>query len=444
MRASYRILARDQRVCNDTWVSGLNNNDLIIGPSGAGKTRGYVKPNLLSCQDESVIVADPKGSLLQEVGPLMALRGYEIQSIDFTQMGGSHGYDPLDFVRRGSRPGEYNQQDVLTIARAICPVRSWGDPYWDNAAAQLLSILICYVLEAKPRKEQNMSSVSKAFEWMDYQPPDEKYPFLVRELAALGNESFALRRYNQFSQVKVADRTYASIFAILSQRLELFTLDTVRYLCAKPRRVNFARMGRKKTALFLTVSDTDRSADSLVDLLYLQAFQSLFREADRNTADHRLRVPVRFILDDFTCNAVIPDFDNIISVIRSREISVSIIIQSLSQLEGLYGRARAMTIVNNCDHCLYLGGQDVETARYFSIKMNRTMDSILNLPLDHAYLFTRGERPKKVEKFNLRQFEQERPSMPAPGEQVKGQKEQPAKRKEEARPPAPFEKGLAV
>ena len=130
-----------------------------------------------------------------------------------------------------------------------------------------------------------------------------------------------------------------------------------------------------------------------------QALQGLCRSADRDYPDHRLPVSVRFILDDFATNTVIPDFDSIISVIRSREIYVSIIIQSLSQLEGLYGHAKAMTIINNCDNCLYLGGQDVETASYFSLKMNRTVDTILNLPLDAAILFTRGQRPRRVEKL---------------------------------------------
>lgn len=408
MRDSYRILARGQRVCNDTRVSGLNNNDIIIGPSGSGKTRGYVRPNLLACQDESVIITDTKGTLLPEVGGQMARRGYEVQSIDFTQLGGSHGYDPLDFVRRGSRPGDYDQQDVLTIAKAICPVECSKDPYWEETAAILLTVLIGYVLESKPRSCQNMAAVVDIFERMDRKESGDTVSFLAREISRLAEQnpnSLAVRSYLQLLGLKEAEKTYACVVNFLAQKLHLFSINGVSHLSRKQKRVNFPCIGRKKTALFLTVSDTDRSMDRLIKLFYTQAFQSLCRTADRRCADHRLKVPVRFILDDFACGAVIQDFDNIISVIRSRDISVSLIIQSLSQLEGLYGHARAMTIINNCDHCLYLGGQDVETAQYFSIKMNRTVDTILSLPLNAAILFARGQRPREVEKFDLRDLE---------------------------------------
>ena len=169
----------------------------------------------------------------------------------------------------------------------------------------------------------------------------------------------------------------------------------------KPNRVDFRALGREKTAVFLTISDMDRSMDRLVNLFYTQAFQALCRSADRDYPGHALPVPVSVILDDFATNACIPDFDNIIAVIRSRGICVSIILQSISQLEAIYGQSRAMTIINNCDNLLYLGGQDVETARYISVKANKSADTILNMPLDEAWLFTRGRAPRKVEKYDM-------------------------------------------
>ena len=144
--------------------------------------------------------------------------------------------------------------------------------------------------------------------------------------------------------------------------------------------------------------------DCLAALFYAQALQALCDFADLGP-DNRLKVPVRLILDDFAAAAdsCIPDFDKITSVIRSREISVSVILQSLSQLEASYGHARAMTIINNCDHLLYLGGQDVETARYISTKANKSINTVLNMPLDAAWLFTRGQEPKQVQKYDLSQ-----------------------------------------
>ncbi len=160
-------------------------------------------------------------------------------------------------------------------------------------------------------------------------------------------------------------------------------------------------MGREKTAVFLTVSDTDRSMDRLADLFVTQAVHTLCRSADRDYGDSRLAVPVRFLLDDFAAGIFIPDFDKIISVIRSREISVSIILQSISQLESMYGHAGAMTIINNCDNCLYLGGQDVETARYISTRADKWIRTILEMPLDEAWLFTRGSRVRQVRKYQM-------------------------------------------
>lgn len=402
-KENYRILARDCMVSNDTWKTGLNNNDLIIGPSGAGKTRGYVKPNLLQCE-ESVIVADTKGNLIREVGGDMACRGYKVINIDFTDMLRSYGYNPLDYIRRGA-DGRPNEQDVMSVAACLCPIEGNGEPFWDQSARMYLASMIGYVLECLPPEEQTLEYVFKLFAEMDRGVGrDGCLTVFDRLFLTLGQEnpnSFAYQKYQLFQGNRKADRTNACIKAFVADKLEKFTFDGPMALCRQKKRVNFAALGREKTAVFLTVSDTDRSMDRLVNLFYTQALQSLCRSADRDYPDCRLPVPVRFILDDFATNTVIPGFDNLISVIRSREIYVSVIIQSLSQLEGLYGHARAMTIVNNCDHCLYLGGQDVETARYFSEKLNRTADKILDLPLGSAFLFTRGEKARQVEKFDL-------------------------------------------
>ena len=153
-------------------------------------------------------------------------------------------------------------------------------------------------------------------------------------------------------------------------------------------------------ALFLTISDTDRSMDRLVNLFFTQAINVLCTTADHSPG-HRLPTPVRFYLDDFAANFTIPDFDKLTSVIRSREISVSVILQSLSQLEAIYGTARAATILNNADHLLYLGGTDVGTAQTISVKANKPTNTILQMPLDKAWLFTRGENPQPVRKYDV-------------------------------------------
>ena len=167
--------------------------------------------------------------------------------------------------------------------------------------------------------------------------------------------------------------------------------------------MDILRLAKRKTALFLTISDMDRSQDKLANLFYAQALQVLCRYADQGCADHCLPVPVRFILDDFATNACIPDFDKHISVIRSRGIAVSIILQSVTQLNKMYGDYAATTIMNGCDTLLYLGGHDIKTADYIGTRTDRRNFDVLNMPLSEVWLMIRGDEPKCVKRYDLTQ-----------------------------------------
>ena len=392
----YRILAEGQTASNDTWATGRNNNDLIIGPSGAGKTRGYVLPNILQCS-ESMVVADTKNTLCQEVGGMLIQHGYRVLEVDLTDcLASPWGYNPLDYVRYDRRRGKYSEQDIMTIAAALVPIENGHEPFWDLAARMVLESLIGYVLDFLPDEEHTLSSVVKLFQVMG----SKQFKRLYDELKEVAPDSFAYARYQMFRSISHADKMYASIQGILAQKLSPLTFDGTKALFDNPQRIDFRTLDQRKTAVFLGISDTDRFMDRLAALFYTQALHTLCNIADHSPG-HRLAVPVRLILDDFAANAAIPDFDKITSVIRSREISVSIIIQSLSQLEALYGHAKALTIINNCDDLLYLGGQDVETARYISTKANKSINTILQMPLDSAWLFTRGEKPQEVRKYRL-------------------------------------------
>lgn len=394
---TYRILARDQTVSNDTRATGLNNNDLIIGPSGAGKTRSYVLPNILRAS-ESLIVTDTKGDLCQQSRESLEKRGYVIQEINLTDcMSSPYGYNPLDYIWEDFN-GRCNEQDVMTVAAALVPVGDLRDPFWDLAARSMLACMIAYVMERLPEWERTMDSVTRLFREMGTGCFDQ----LMKELVEIDPECLAAVQYQMFSLTKTADRTYASIQGILAEKLSTFTFSGPSFLLDHPQKINLPDIGERKTAVFLHISDTDRSMDRIAALLYTQALQVLCSSADAQPT-RRLKVPVRLILDDFAAaaDACIPDFDKITSVIRSREISVSIILQSLSQLEASYGHSKAMTIVNNCDHLLYLGGQDMETARYVATRANKSMTRILQMPLGYAWLFGRGTDPLQVQKFNL-------------------------------------------
>lgn len=397
---SERILAANRSVGNDTWETGLNNNDLIVGPSGSGKTRGYVIPNILQCS-ESLIVTDTKGNLREQLGGVLEGNGYAVLELDLAGCAASrNGYDPLDYIRTVESPGDgcghCSEQDVMTVSAALAPVQSQRDPFWDLAARGLLSSIIAYVMDCLPPRERTMESVLALF----HEVRTGRYAALIGELARTDPDSMAVSQYRLFDAGRDAEKMRSSIQGILGERLSIFAFSGARTLLRHPEKIDIASIGRRKTALFLRLSDTDRSMDRLASLFCSQALQVLCGLADAEP-DGRLKVPVRFILDDFAAAAdcCIPDFDRITSVIRSREISVSIILQSLSQLEASYGHARAMTIVNNCDHLLYLGGQDVETARYISAKANKSVHTILQMPLEDAWLFTRGRAPEAVRRY---------------------------------------------
>lgn len=394
--ATYRILAKDKWMNNDTWKTGLNNNDVIIGPSGAGKTRSYVIPNILQC-NESMIIADAKGSVRKEVVDTLLEKHYKIIDIDLMDLFSSYGYNPFDFIRYDEKRECYVEQDIMTVASCIVPVETIREPFWELASRQYLECLIAYVLECLPESEHSLESVVKLFLEMD----TGKFNALMKELQELNPDSFAVMRYRLYQSSTKADKMHASILGVLAEKIAIFAFDGAKALFNNTNRINFADLGKEKTAVFLNVSDTDRSMDKLANLFYTQALHTLCYSADRDYKDNRLKVPVRFFLDDFASNVYIPDFDKTTSIVRSREIYVSIIIQSLSQLEGMYGQARAKTILNNCDNMLYLGGTDVGTAQYISKKANKSVSSILNMPLDNVWLFTRGTEPQCVQKYNL-------------------------------------------
>ncbi len=391
-----RILAQGCRINNDTWKTGLNNNDLIIGPSGSGKTRSYVLPNIL-LGNESMVIADTKGNLKRQTEDVLKRKGFQIIQIDFTDCLYSYGYNPFDFIRYDSSRDCYVEQDILTMAACIVPVKGYSDPYWELAARFYLESFIAYILECLPEQEHSLDFAVRLLAEMG----TGRFEKLMEELQEIHPGSFALSRYNLYKNNVRAEKMHESIRGILAEKLSVFSFDGAKAMFHQKKRIDFNRLGREKVAVFLTVSDTDRSMDRLADLFFTQAVHTLCQSADRDYEDSRLAVPVRFLLDDFAAGIFIPDFDKIISVIRSREISVSIILQSISQLESMYGHARAMTIINNCDNCLYLGGQDVETARYISTRADKWINTVLEMPLDEAWLFTRGSKPRQVRKYQM-------------------------------------------
>ena len=388
---SDRILSDGVRVCNNTWITGRNNNDLIIGPSGAGKTTGYVLPNILNSA-ESMIIVDTKGNLYHKTADHLRQKGYTVFLLDFTDIQNSPvGYNPLDFIHRDEM-GEPNEQDIMTISQAILPDESVSnDPFWSRISRLVLETAVAYILDFT--SDTTLTSVSTLLAELTTGKLDR----LLEEVGAIAPDSLCYRRYAMWRNMRQAEKMTASVAGILAEAMAVLSSRGAQRLYADPVRVNFQSVANHKTAVFLNVSDTDAAQYNLVSLFYSQALHALSDYADRRPGN-RLPIPVRLYLDDFASNLVIPEFDKIISVIRSREISVSIMLQSITQLNTMYGEDRAKTIIANCDHCLLLGCNDVDTARYFSVKANTSLHRILDMSLDSAWLFERGSEARQVSK----------------------------------------------
>lgn len=389
-----RYLAKDITVSNDTWKTGLNNNDIIIGPSGSGKTTGYVIPNINQHCD-SMVVADTKGDLYKKLSPSLQADGYEVYILDFINQENSCAYNPLDYIRRGAWDLSYSQQDLMSLAGTLIPLRTRHDPFWEESARTVLASLIGFVLEALPKEEQHLGSVLELFRVIGTEKGREIFDGWAMEYP----ESFAVKKYKMYEQLLGVEKTWGCVRQFLAEALDVFDYDGAQVIFSKPPKFRIEELGRRKIALFVNISDTDRAFDRLVNTFYTQTLQCLCREAEKNK-DNRLKVPVRIILDDFATNVFIPHFDKLISVIRSREISVSVILQSITQLESLYTAAEAATIINNCDHMIYLGGQDLQTVQYIGTRANKTPHSVLKMEREKAYLFTRGEDARLVDKIN--------------------------------------------
>ena len=397
-RAAYQgniVFTKHIAANTDSWQTGMNNNILVLGCSGSGKTRNHLKPNLMQCQG-SYIVLDTKGSLYDEMGAYLALQGYKVDHLDFTTMGGTCGYDPLHQVRIEN--GKPNQQDIIAIASAICPKEAQqSDPFWGLAAANYLSSYIAYVFEALPEREWSMASVIKLFE-----SGTGKIQHLFNDLAMHNPDSYAASLFNRSKATCGAEKMHSSILGIIAANLLPFGFKGALDSYANPNRIDFSSFGREKRALFVTVDDIDHSLEGLTSLFIEQAFTRLCSSADRDYTEHRLPIPVRFILDDFA-NLNIPHIDDMLAVIRSREISATIICQTVSQLEARYGAAAANSIIGNCDRQLLLAVQDEATARYFSLRANKPAFALLETPANTWWYFERGKRGKQDGAYQLDQ-----------------------------------------
>lgn len=403
-----------------------NLNVLVVGGSGSGKTRGYAKPNVMQA-NASMVILDPKGEILRDTGHLLKSLGYEIRVLDLIDMTRSHCYNPFIYLNNDNDVQRLN----TNLFKATTPKGATSqDPFWDTAAGMLHLALIFYLLNEAPPDEQNYPMLMEMLRAGEVKEDDDEYDSIFDELfTRLEMEKpdhIALKYYRDYRSGSA--KTLKSIQVTLASRLEKFNLDSIASLTITDE-LDLASLGENKIALFAIIPDNDTSFNFLVSILYTQLFQQLFELADKKYQGS-LPQHVHFVMDEFANVSLPDDFEKILSVMRSRNISASIILQNLAQLKALFEK-QWESIVGNCDEFLYLGGNEQSTHKYVSELLGKetidtntfgrstgrsgnystnwqltgrellTPDEVRMLDNSQALLFVRGERPIQDHKYDI-------------------------------------------
>ncbi len=405
-----------------------NTNVLVIGGSGAGKSRSYAIPNALTCGNCSMVICDPKSEILRKTGGALIANGFEVRVFDLLSPDTSFCYNPLTYVR--------DDKDVLRLIETLIqsttpPGAQSTDPFWQKSETALLQALVLYLMHEAPKEEQNFAMVMEMLAAAEVREEDEEYEspldILFARLEMRDPESIAVKQYHVFKMG--AGKTLKSILISVGVRLSAFNLPQIARLTYTDD-LHLEELGEKKIALFCCIPDSDKSLNYLVGMIIGQLIQTLYYVADRKYRG-RLPVPVHLLIDEAP-NIALPT-DNFLpwlSTMRSRNILCSYIAQNMAQIKALF-KEQWESLVGLCDEFLYLGGNEKETHKYVSELMGKetldintyghsrgrggsfsvndqqtgrellTPDEVRLLPNSKAILFVRGERPMLDDKYDL-------------------------------------------
>lgn len=420
------LLTQNFRISLDTHKHRRCLNILVVGGSGAGKSRGFALPNIMQCCC-SMVITDPKAELLRKTGGLLEKKGYEVRVFDLINPDTSFCYNPFEYV--------HDDKDVLRLISNLIqnttPKGSQSsDPFWEKSETALLQALMLYLLHEAPPEEQNFAMIMEMLGSAQVKEEDEDYEspldILFDRLVMRDPDSIAVKQYHIYKQA--AGKTAKSILISVGVRLAAFNLPQIAKL-TNTDELDLSSMGERKVALFCCIPDADTSLNYLVGMIYSQLFQTLYYMADR-VHGGALPVPVNCIMDEFPNVSLPNEFEKILATCRSRSIYCSIIIQNMSQLKALF-KDSWESLVGNCDEFLYLGGNEKETHKYVSELLGKETidtntygqtkgksgsystnfqqsgrellqpDEVRMLDNQNALLFIRGERPILDAKYDL-------------------------------------------
>lgn len=383
--------------------TGINLNELIIGPTGCGKTYSVSIPRILHTYNSSLVVPIAKKAVREKCAALLKKRGYNVIDLDFTHPEKCEvGYDSMDYIR--------TEADVVQTARNLIGLSVSAtktgvpDPYWNDSATSVLAAIIALVRlqAADAKRKPSFADVVDKYRNMIVKEKNGHFT------CSLDCEFDEIEYYHPGCQASELWKTIANlsmktascILSIVNNAMDKIFSENIVAMARKSERVSFKELGEKKTAIFVITSPVNTTLKNYVNLMYADMFRTLFETAEEKD-NNCLDVPVHIICDDFACGSTINDFEEYISIFRAAGISVTLLLQSESQLSGMYGPVAATTIINNCDTYVYMGGRDLETCEHVARKLNKPLVQVMNMPLEQVIVFRRGGGPEVSRRYQV-------------------------------------------
>lgn len=402
MAADRMILGKNVVVSTDCNETNLNNNKVVCGTSGCGKTMSVLEPQLLETNNDSLIIPISKRILFKKYRPLFIARGYDVEETNFvTPMESTTSYDPLKYV--------HNYSDITYLARSIVMAdsrkeKSSSDPFWDQAAVSLLSGMIAFAIMMK--ENASFSDVLELLDKINITQDENdnlihtNFDSYFNQLAEKDPSCFAVSCWRSFHELPI--KTASCVFSTLNTTIDTIFNPDIRKMMSLKTKIDFKKIASKRTVLFITTSAVNPSFNFLINMFYSQAFKELFEFAE-GLPSGKLPIPVNILCDDFAVSGgKIQNFPEYISIIREKQIAVTILIQSESQLESIYGADDATTIINNCDTYIYMGGMDLNTGKAISQRINKPLEDVLYMPIGQVFIFRRGQKPIITTRYDIK------------------------------------------
>ena len=399
MAADRMILGQDAVFSTDSELTGLNNNVVVVGGSGTGKTMSITEPRLLETYHSSMIVTVTKRRIVEKYKEVFRRRGYVVRDLNFIKPEESTvAYDPLQLVD--------SYEDITFVASSIVKAnprkdKTTADPYWDDAAISLHCAEIAYTILTNP--DPSYVDVLDLHDRMDFEECGGQIVTSLDDeferLEKIDPKCFAVSCWKTFRKLPV--KTASCVYSTLNTVLDTIFTPDLRKMIAMPRKVDFESLASRKTVLFVSTSAVNPALHCFVNIFYAQAFKTLFEYAE-SRPDGKLPIPVNVLCDDFATGCRVLNFPEYISIFREKAISVTLLIQSESQLESMYGSYDSTTILNNADSYIYLGGLDLQTGRSISERLNLPLEDVLYMPIGQEFIIRRGQKPITTTRYDIR------------------------------------------